>query len=294
MKISLRIRSVLCLMLALTMVLAMAGCGGDPATNPSSVSDSDAISGGGSISGSGDPSGSDVSGSGGKDTRTSKQIFADLAKKTVSFYELNNDTVGWLYVPGTSIDESVVQTTDNNFYLRRSNMKKNATDGCYFLDFRVNLGTRSQMSKNVVLYGHSMDDDPNGARFSQLKRYLDLDYCKENSYIYFTTPDGDNMVWQIFAVFYTDISFEYHHPNPDNAEYLNIITDARKRSEFNFDVSVGVNDNILTLSTCTYLIDPANRSNYRYVVMAKLLPAGTEPSDEVKVEVNPAPKKPNT
>ena len=101
------------------------------------------------------------------------------------------------------------------------------------------------------------------------------------------------MIWQIFAVFYTDISFEYHHPDVDTAGLLNIVTDARKRSQFNFDVEVGASDTILTLSTCTYLFDPANRSSYRYVVMAKLLPAGAEAVTPVKVEVNPSPKAPN-
>ncbi len=135
-----------------------------------------------------------------------------------------------------------------------------------------------------------MDDNPDGARFSQLKKYLDIDYCKENPYIYFSTPES-SLTWQIFAVYYTDIAFDYIDTDPDDIKYANIISEAKQRSQFIFDVDVGINDNILTLSTCTYK-ETTNRSNYRYVVMAKLLPAGASLTTPVKVEVNPSPKSP--
>ena len=56
-------------------------------------------------------------------------------------------------------------------------------------------------------------------------------------------------------------------------------------------MDVTANDTILTLSTCTYK-EPNNRSQYRYVVQAKLLPAGATLTTPVKVEVNPTPKSP--
>ena len=155
MKHSLTIKSILCLLLATVMVLSMAACGGNPGPDPASGGQ---VSGGGDISGdSSDPSGGD-SASDGEDRRTPKEIFDDMAKKTVTYYELNDDTVGWLYVPGTTIDESVVQGDDNNVYLRRNNLGRNAFDGCYFADYRTKLGKRGTLSKNVVVYGHSMDD----------------------------------------------------------------------------------------------------------------------------------------
>lgn len=293
-----RLLSLISLLLVLAMVSSMTACGGKPGPEPSSSgSESDSqVSGGGDLpSDSSDPESSSDESSGGSqpaDTRTPKEILNDLAKKTVAAHEKNRDTMGWLYVPGTSIDEAVVQGYDNDYYLRRDYLGRNAFDGCYFLDYRTRLGERAQLSPNVVIYGHSMDDNPDGARFSQLKKLLDPEYAKQNPYIYYTTPDSDNMIWQVFAVFYTDISFQYHHPNMDNAEFLSVITEARQRSQLNFDLSVGVNDTVLTLSTCTYLFDPAKRSNYRFVVMAKLLSAGAEAKTPVKVEVNPSPKAP--
>lgn len=288
------LRALLCLVLAVALTLAVTACGGgkDPETSPSSESGSLITSSqpiGGSGSSTGSTSASDSS-SGDGATVESSDVQKDMLSKMSAFYQKNDDTVGWLNVPGTTIDEVVVQAPDNDYYLRRNNMKQSDFNGCYYADYRTNLGARKDLSKNVVIYGHSMDDNPDGARFSQLKKYLDIEYCKQNPYIYFSTPEAD-LTWQIFAVYYTDISFDYIEPNPDSAKFTNMLSEMKQRSQFIFDVDVSASDTILTLSTCTYK-ETTNRSNYRYVVQAKLLPAGASLTTPVKVEVNPSPKSP--
>ena len=285
------LRALLCLVLAVFLTLSVTACGGDdPASQPESESGSVITSsqplGGDDASGSSDSS----SGSSDPNAPNPAEIQQEMLDKMSAFYLQNDDTVGWLTIPGTTIDEVVVQAPDNDYYLRRNNLKQSAFDGCYYADFRTNLGARSALSKNVVIYGHSMDDNPDGARFSQLKKYLDLDYCKENPYIYFSTPEAE-LTWQIFAVYYTDIEFDYIDPNPDTAKFTSIINGAKERSQFVFDVDVSASDTILTLSTCTYQ-ETVNRSNYRYVVQAKLLPAGASLTTPVGVEVNPNPLSP--
>lgn len=290
------LRAFLCLVLTVAMVLCITACGGDnePSSKPESESGSVIASSQPLESGSSDSSSSsgssDSSSSSDPNQKSPSQIQKEMLDKMSAFYLKNDDTVGWLTIPGTTIDEVVVQAPDNDYYLRRNNLKQSAFDGCYYADYRTNLGARNALSKNIVIYGHSMDDNPDGARFSQLKKYLDIDYCKENPYIYFSTPEAE-LTWQIFAVYYTDINFDYINPNPDTAEFTNIINEAKQRSQFIFDVDVTSNDTILTLSTCTYK-ETVNRSNYRYVVQAKLLPSGASQTTPVKVEVNPSPKSP--
>lgn len=288
-------KSAFSLLLAAVMVLMLVACGGGTSSSsPEQAQGSLNPDASGSSENPGDPSSSGT-GSSSNASSDDKTPLADTLKtmlqNTISTYEKNSDTIGWLKVDGTDIDEAVVQASNNDYYLRRTYLKQNSFNGCYYADFRTYFGSLSEMSKNVVIYGHSMDDDPNGDRFSQLKRYMDIEYCRENPYIYFITPDSSQMVWQIFAVFTTEVSFNYINPNPSNAEFLNIVTEARKRSDLNFDVDVGVNDHILTLSTCIYT-RPENRSNYRYVVMAKLLSDTSNLPETVKVEVNPSPKAP--
>ena len=287
------LRTLVCLVLAVALTLAVAACGGDPAESPSSDDGGSLISSGSSSktsssSGSSSTSGSDSSNSEG--TASTGNVQKDMLTKMAAFAQKNEDTVGWLTVPGTTIDEVVVQAPDNDYYLRRNNMKQSDFNGCYYADYRTNLGTRKDLSKNVVIYGHSMDDNPDGARFSQLKKYLDIEYCKQNPYLYFSTPEAE-LTWQIFAVYYTDINFDYIDPNPDAAKFTNMVSEMKQRSQFVFDVDVSATDTILTLSTCTYK-ETTNRSNYRYVVQAKLLPAGASLTTPVKVEVNPSPKSP--
>ena len=51
-------------------------------------------------------------------------------------YELsqNRDTVGWLKIPGTKINNSVLQSYDNVTYLRQDERRKYNLYGCYFAD----------------------------------------------------------------------------------------------------------------------------------------------------------------
>lgn len=281
-------RALVCLILAAALALGMTACGGQPAESPSSDE-------GTLITSSSSSSRSSSSSSSGSSSSVEEieatEVQKDMVTKLATFTQNNEDTVGWLNVPGTTIDEVVVQAPDNDYYLRRNNMKQSDFNGCYFADYRTKLGARKDLSKNVVIYGHSMDDNPDGARFSQLKKYLDIEYCKENPYIYFSTPEAD-LVWQVFAVYYTDINFNYIEPNPDAARFTNMISEMKQRSQFIFDVDVSsASDTILTLSTCTYK-ETTNRSQYRYVVQAKLLPSGASLTTPVKVEVNPSPKSP--
>ena len=289
------LRPLICIVLVVAMTLALAACGGkdDPSTSPSSdtgslITSSKPVGGSSKTDSSSSNSDSDSASDAGQ--QATADIQKDMLNKMSAFYQKNDDTVGWLNVPGTTIDEPVVQGVDNDYYLRRNNLKQSDFNGCYFADCHTGTGARADISRNIVIYGHSMDDNPDGARFSQLKKYLDIEYCKQNPYLYFSTPEAE-LTWQISAVYYTDINFDYIDPNPDAAKFTNMVSEMKQRSQFVFDVDVSATDTILTLSTCTYK-ETTNRSNYRYVVQAKLLPAGASLTTPVKVEVNPSPKSP--
>lgn len=206
----------------------------------------------------------------------------------------NADTKGWLYIPNTEIDDAILQGKDNEYYLRLTEDKQYSIFGCYFADFRCKLDTRDNLSKNTIIYGHSdYKDNPEGKKFSQLYHYAkDIDFVRNNPYVYFSTTE-DDLVWQVFAVFYTRVDFNYIQDNPSDPEFKNIISEAKARSEYIIDVPVDENDKILTLSTCTGLYNAADKDNYRMVVMAKLLPTNEISTNKLTMEVkpNPSPKK---
>ncbi|WMJ83952.1 class B sortase [Oscillospiraceae bacterium LTW-04] len=268
---------LIALMLVLAMALTFTGCGKKPSSSE-------------------EPSSEPTSSS---STVEDEDDDADVVRvfqieKIDEGIKRNADTKGWLYIPNTEIDDAVVQAKDNDYYLRLTEDKEYSIFGCYYADFRNNLGARDDLSKNTIIYGHSdYKDNPEGKKFSQLFHYAkDIDFVRNNPYIYFSTTE-DDLVWQVFAVFYTHIDFNYIQDNPTDPEFKNIISEAKARSEYIIDVPVDENDKILTLSTCTGLYNAADKDNYRMVVMAKLMPSNEISTNKMTMEVkpNPSPKK---
>ena len=194
-------------------------------------------------------------------------------------YALNSDTVGWLYVPSTSIDDVVVHYPNdaNEFYLRRNFERRTSKSGSYFADFRNTFdGTAQGLSRNTVIYGHNLDmnDNPDAPYFAQLMRFLSEDFARENPYIFFSVA-GEDLVWEIFAVYYATTRLPYNLPDFTDEGFEAMLEQMKGRSEFVYDVEVGVNDRILTLSTCTYVFTPGVFPNdYRFAISARLVPGG--------------------
>ncbi|MEG1869901.1 MAG: class B sortase, partial [Oscillospiraceae bacterium] len=126
----------------------------------------------------------------------------------------NKDTVGWLTVPNTTIDNSVMQGKNNLFYHRLDENKQYKFTGCFYADYENTIGSRDILSKNTLIYGHNIDynDNKDGQRFSQLFHYADIDFMKENPYIFFDTLD-EQMVFEIFAASYTATNLRYVEVN---------------------------------------------------------------------------------
>lgn len=103
---------------------------------------------------------------------------------------------------------------------------------------------------------------------------MDANYVKANPYIYLSV-DGEDLIFQITALFITDIEFDYIDPNPTGDKLTEFFQTVERKNWLDFDgVSFSEGDTILTLSTCCRKYDAANSGNQRLVVMAKLLPAG--------------------
>ena len=219
-------------------------------------------------------------------------------RETIAEYKaINSDVVGWLEIPGTSISDVVVWYPNdyNEYYLRKDVYKRYNQAGSYYADFRNKFdGTAAGLSRNTVIYGHSLDmnDSPDAPYFSQLKKYLDQDFAQQHPYIYFSVA-GEELVWEVFAVFHSTIALPYNVPEQSNEEFTNLISEVNKRSEYIYDVNVSTSDKILTLSTCVYKYTPGVYPNdYRYVVMAKLVDANEPFKERAALEKNPNPKEP--
>lgn len=215
----------------------------------------------------------------------------------------NSDVIAWLQVPNTTLNEPVVQTTDNDFYYRRNVYKQNAFEGCLFMDYECDIGTgvKADMPQNTIIYGHNLGnpqgvtDDPNGLLFAQLLNFRDIEFAKKTPYIYLTT-EGEDLVYQVFAVIYTEANMKpvsYIYPSYSASDFSKLLEDIYARSIYKYpDVTVTANDKLLTLSTCTYKYGTYSVNNQqRFVVFSKLV-NGKNFTETANVEENPDPKQP--
>lgn len=123
-------------------------------------------------------------------------------------------------------------------------------------------------SQNLIIYGHSLEDDENAERFSQLKRFSSQDFAKEHQEIRLIY-DGVDMTYTVISAGSADASTDTLAliTNPTSETMAQMLEAARARSDVDFDLSglsgVDVADQLLTLATCT------SDTDTRYVVVAK-------------------------
>lgn len=181
-------------------------------------------------------------------------------KDIIDLSNINKDYRGWITIKNTNIDYPIVQSENNSYYLNKDINKNYLPSGSIFLDFRNQMFN----DKNTVIYGHYMKDK---TMFGQLKNYKKEDFFNKNKIISISTPNGDNLKYEIFSVYVTDSEDEYIKTSFENDfEYEYFLNDIINKSIFKPNVNITAKDKILTLSTCSYEF-----KNARMVIHAKLL-----------------------
>ncbi len=173
-----------------------------------------------------------------------------------ALWQINSDIVAWIYCPDTPINYPVVQSDDNDYYLRRLLDGSWNIGGTLFLDYRC---TGDFTGRHNLIYGHHMKS---GAMFGSLVRYRNQSYYSEHPVMYLATPDRLYRV-ELFAGCTIDAMDNIYDVNPTDEQ----IQGMTRRSTFAPDHEISLDGPILTLSTCAYDFE-----NARYVVMGRLVP----------------------
>lgn len=190
--------------------------------------------------------------------------YANIGYISVDFSDLiakNNETVGWIKVNNTNVNYSVVQHSDNEYYLRHDFNKKYNINGWVYADYRDDF---EYFGSNTIIYAHNMTDR---SMFGSLVWCLkDSWYTNsENHYIKMSTPKA-NTVWKIFSIYTIkpEVYYlrTYFESEEEHKTFIDNLTD---RSIYDFQEDVSVNDKILTLSTCT------DDGTKRVVIHAKMV-----------------------
>lgn len=210
--------------------------------------------------------------------------------KYAYLYAINPELVGWIKIEGTNLDVQVVQSKDNEKYLKTDFYGKKSRYGCPYLDFR---NDAKYLNDNNVVYGHHMSD---GLMFSILDKYKTIEGYKESPIIQYDTL-YQTYYFKVFAAFISngrpedDNGYLFNYTVTDfssDDRFMSFIQEIQKRSIFNTNVSVLPDDKILTLSTCSYEFPKA-----RLVVVARLCRENEDKNvDTSEVTINPAPRYP--
>lgn len=193
-----------------------------------------------------------------------------LEDRFKSLLEINSDIKGWLFISETRIDYPVLQSeNDPTFYLTHDYKKETSRYGSIFIDSSCKLGTNS---KNIIIHGHHMRD---GQMFADLMKFSDLEFYKQNPIIEFDSV-VEKADWKIISIFKTNTLpeqgtiFNYIIPSfGSSQDFLNFVNQVRIRSLIDTPVDVNENDQLITLSTCSYEF-----TDFRTVVVARKVREG--------------------
>ena len=173
--------------------------------------------------------------------------------------QVNPDVIGWIRVPDTKIDYPVVQSEDNDFYLEHTWQGNKSSVGAIFMD----CGSAPNLTDfNTLIYGHNMRS---GAMFASLRSYSQQSYWEAHPHIYLLVDSGV-FRFDVFSAYRAELdSAAYGQSFRQRETREKFLQDAAEQSVIQTEITPGIRDRILTLSTCSGV-----GHETRWVVQARL------------------------
>ena len=151
------------------------------------------------------------------------------------------DSIGWLYIPNTSINYPVMYSGDNDYYLHRAYDGSYLYSGSVFLDGRCGQDFSDGIN---ILYGHNMH---NGSMFADVINFTDESYFEAHSVGWLTVSDS---VYRID--FFSLSQSEGYDSFYDVTKDISVWLDGLKENSFIWkNIGVSEKDKFISLSTCT-------------------------------------------
>ncbi len=172
--------------------------------------------------------------------------YATVRVKLLNLKKRYPDLYGWISVSGTNISYPIMQTTNNEYYLKHSYNGSMLGAGSIFADFTCE--PKLMHNKNLVVYGHHMS---NSSMFHQLDNFLKESFFMNNGKVVVYTLDG-MYTYQIYSIYETDKYYPYITTYFSSDEKLIEFgeTTEKKSIYHKGNVHFDANSKILTLSTC--------------------------------------------
>lgn len=176
----------------------------------------------------------------------------------------NPDTIGWLRIDGTSLDNVVMYAPDTpEKYLHMDFYGKWSYRGTLY----VAEGCDVQTADNILVYGHHMKD---GSMFGSLIEYKDPAFRVAHPVVQFDTIYASHS-YEIVAAIETEIppdgadTFRYYECiGTDTEQFAQYCAFIEQNRCYDTGITIQPGDRLLTLSTCAY-----HTENGRFLVVAR-------------------------
>ena len=158
---------------------------------------------------------------------------------------INEDVVGWIYIPDTNVNYPILQGDNDDQYLYHLLTGEYNSSGSIFLDADVQADFSGQ---NSPIYGHNMKND---TMFADVVHYKKQEFFDAHPTVLLMTPEKNYTV-HLFSGYVTDSwgsAWDTAFTETGFAQWLDEI---QRKSYFTSDVLPHVSDRIVTLSTCSY------------------------------------------
>jgi len=167
---------------------------------------------------------------------------------------VNSDIIGWIYFESAEISYPVLNSGNNDTYLRTTYEGKYATAGSIFMEEQ---NKKDFSDKHTLIYGHNMR---NNTMFGQLKLYkTDEDYYTNHQYfqLIHQDPGTGDIVKERYHIFSCkDVAETDNVYQVFSSGYAGLADFAKNIKAGNYlkgagDIEVKNEDKIITLSTCS-------------------------------------------
>ena len=192
-------------------------------------------------------------------------IITPEMQSVTAWKEINNNVIGCISIQDLNC-EPIVQTANQNEYLRKDILGNYSTGGTLFTSEGSILGE----TKTTTIFGHSMSS---GAMFGNLKKFKELNYLKANP-TFTISSENATYTCKIVGVLlpsanYTANGWYYADADLTEEEFENFRFQVRSRSLFVIEDEFSYDSNYILMSTCSYACD-----NERLVVVARIMEDG--------------------
>lgn len=186
--------------------------------------------------------------------------------------EENPEIWGWLYIPGTDIDQPLLQSaTSDTWYQDHTADGQEGEEGALYIEIpnQINL-----CDFNTVIHGKDQKEDD---LFYALHKFEDPDFFQEHEALYIYTPDNV-YTYSIYAAYYdegSDILRRYDYTTYQGCDAY--LADYYDRRDMSMNKREGWED--LTAGHFLLTLDGSTVGDKQFVVMAGLVNAGVADMD---------------